>query len=146
MSSEDHTPNTFEGWTLLFHPDLIRQTSLDSKIKDYSFFFYDSYEALHLSTQERRIITTIVANIRDEYTQSIDAFTNELIVSNIELLLNHCKRFYNRQMGTRSNITNDIVHEFDRLLRQYFHSNLPQNNGLPQLNTVLKPLDILLIT
>lgn len=122
-----------EGWTLVFHPDLIRKTTLGNKINEYAFFYYDSNEALHVSNQERVIITDIAKAIKYEYSQNIDEYSKELIVSNIELLLNYCKRFYSRQMITRTNVTKDIVNQFEKLLKSYFDSQQPKSYGLPSV-------------
>ena len=87
----------WNGWVLLFHPDLIRKSSLNNKISEYTFLNYDSHEALHISEKERHQVTGIVKTIEQEYSQNLDNFSHELIISNIELLLNYCKRFYGRQ-------------------------------------------------
>lgn len=120
-----------KGWALLFHPDLIRGTSLGHNIKDYSFFSYEVYEALHLSEKERQIIIDCLHKIDYELQQSIDKHSKMLIVNNIELLLNYCLRFYDRQFITRSNVNKDILVKFEKLLDDYFKSDLTQTVGLP---------------
>ena len=120
-----------EGLGLYFHPELIRKTALGNKMNDYTFFSYNASEALHLSEQEKQIILTLFEQIRIEYNNNIDAFTQDLIVSNIELLLNHCKRFYNRQLITRTNQSKDIIIEFEKILLNYFKlENLKENYTL----------------
>lgn len=120
-----------KGWALLFHPDLIRGTSLGHNIKDYTFFSYEVYEALHLSEKERQIIIDCLHKIDYELQQSIDKHSKTLIANNIELLLNYCLRFYDRQFITRSNVNKDILVKFEKLLDEYFKSDLTQTIGLP---------------
>lgn len=120
-----------KGWALLFHPDLIRGTSLGHNIKDYSFFSYEVYEALHLSEKERQIVIDCLSKIDYELKQSIDKHSKTLIANNIELLLNYCMRFYDRQFITRSNANKDILVKFEKLLDEYFQSDMPQTLGLP---------------
>jgi AraC family transcriptional regulator, transcriptional activator of pobA len=120
-----------KGWALLFHPDLIRGTSLGHNIKDYTFFSYEVYEALHLSEKERQIIIDCLLKIDYELQQSIDKHSKTLIANNIELLLNYCLRFYDRQFITRSNVNKDILVRFEKLLNDYFQTDMPQTVGLP---------------
>ena len=93
-----------QGYALLFHPDLIRGTSLAGKMKDYTFFSYEANEALHMSERERQTVFTCFAEIREELGHAIDKHSRSIIVSNIEVLLNHCLRFYDRQFATREAI------------------------------------------
>lgn len=120
-----------KGWALLFHPDLIRGTSLGRNIAAYTFFSYESNEALHLSERERQIVTDCLQNIAAELHHSIDKHSRTLIASNIELLLNYSIRFYERQFITRSNVNKDVLTGFERLLNDYFRSDRPQEEGLP---------------
>lgn len=120
-----------KGWALLFHPDLIRGTSLGHRIKNYSFFSYAANEALHLSEKERHIIIDCLNKINHELQQSIDKHSKTLIANNIELLLNYCMRFYDRQFITRSLVNKDILVKFEKLLDEYFESEMPQTSGLP---------------
>ena len=120
-----------KGWALLFHPDLIRGTSLGHNMKDYSFFSYEVYEALHLSEKERQIVMDCLNKIDYELKQSIDKHSKTLITNNIELLLNYCMRFYDRQFITRGNVNKDILVKFENLLDHYFQSEIPQTVGLP---------------
>lgn len=119
-----------KGYALIFHPDLLRGTSLARKIHEYTFFSYESNEALHLSEQERRTFLECLHNIEEELQHSIDKHSKNLIVNNIELLLNYCMRFYDRQFITRSNINKDILTKFEHLLNDYFLSDKPQEIGL----------------
>jgi AraC-like DNA-binding protein len=122
-----------DGWVLCFHPDLIRKSALAKKMKEYTFFSYDSHEALHVSNQERKTVTGIVKTIKKEYSQNIDVYSQELIISNLELLLNYCKRFYGRQFITRTNVNKDVVIRFEEFLQSYFDSDKPESQGLPSV-------------
>jgi AraC family transcriptional regulator, transcriptional activator of pobA len=126
---------TFEpkGWALLFHPDLIRGTSLGKRIHDYSFFSYDVDEALHLSEKERQIVLDCFHKIQDELELSIDKHSRMLMASNIELFLNYCTRFYDRQFITRDLSHKGVLEKFEGLLNEYFASNQLQVNGLPSV-------------
>jgi AraC-like DNA-binding protein len=119
------------GYALVFHPDLITGTHLDKTIKDYSFFSYEVTEALHLSKKERQTIIDCFKKIVTEMEQNIDNHSKTLIVSNIELLLNYCMRFYDRQFITRSNVNKDILVRFENLLEVYFKSEKASASGLP---------------
>lgn len=126
---------TFEprGWALLFHPDLIKGTPLGTHIQDYSFFSYDVNEALHLSERERQIIVDCFSKIQYEMEQPIDKHSKSLIASNIELMLNYCTRFYDRQFITRDQSHKGILARFEHLLGAYFSSDKPQEVGLPSV-------------
>lgn len=119
------------GWALVFHPDLIHGTALGSKIQDYTFFSYEVHEALHLSEQERQVILDCLDKIDFELRHAIDKHSKTLIVTNIELFLNYCVRFYDRQFITRNNINLDILTRFEKLINDYFQSGNPQTLGLP---------------
>lgn len=116
---------------LLFHPDLIKGTSLGQEIKSYSFFSYNSSEALHLSDEEKGIILDCLDKIKLELTHPIDKLSKRLIARNIQLLLDYCMRFYNRQFETRSQSNKDVLTRFESLLDDYFLSGKPQTEGLP---------------
>ena len=118
---------------LLFHPDFIRGTSLGQKIKKYTFFSYESNEALHLSEEERMIVLDCLEKIRMELRHAIDKHTKGLIATNIELLLDYCMRFYERQFDTRNGVNKDIIVRFEHLLNEYFEGDAPQNQGLPSV-------------
>ena len=118
-------------WTaIVFHPDLLARTQLGRNISRYEFFSYSSNEALHLSTGEIEIFRSVLDLISQELTRSIDKHSRDLIVSNIELLLNYCLRFYDRQFITRENMNSDILSRFEALLDDYFHSDSVTTNGL----------------
>jgi AraC-like DNA-binding protein len=120
-----------KGRGLLFHPDLIRGTSLGQNIKKYTFFSYEANEALHLSDRERQVVMDCLDNIDHELRQSIDKHSKTLITNNIELLLNYCMRYYDRQFITRSVVNKDILGRFEKLLDNYFQSELVHTMGLP---------------
>ena len=122
-----------KGWALLFHPDLLLGTSLGRKMKDYSFFSYEANEALHMSDREREIVIQCFQGIREELEHAIDKHSKALIAMNIELLLNYCMRFYQRQFITRSNANKDALTKFEQLLNEYFLSKLPMQEGLPSV-------------
>jgi len=129
----DEEEGRSEGWGLYFHPELIRNTKLGDKINEYSFFSYGENEALHLSEQEKRTLLTILKQMEVEYNTNIDQFSQELIVSNIELLLNYCKRFYGRQFITRTNQNKDVIVRFEKFISQYFNSEELQEKGIPSV-------------
>ncbi|MEZ4776611.1 MAG: helix-turn-helix domain-containing protein [Bacteroidia bacterium] len=120
-----------KGWLLLFHPDLIRKSELGKKIHTYTFFDYEVSEALHVSEEERKSLTEIVKKIEKELSLNLDKHSQGLIVSNIELLLNYCARYYDRQFYTRSNLNQDLASKFENLLRDYYNSQKPAESGLP---------------
>ncbi len=122
-----------KGWALAFHPDLIHGTSLGRNIKDYNFFSYDVNEALHVSERERQVVVECFTKILYELEHSIDKHSKNLIVSNIELFLNYCVRFYDRQFITRDNIHKDVLVRFEQLLNDYFQSDKPRTLGLPSV-------------
>ena len=117
---------------LVFHPDLLNRTTLAKQMSRYEFFDYTSTEALHLSAQEVEIFQGVLAMIEQELHRAIDKHTRELIVSNIELLLNYCLRFYDRQFITREEINNSVVKKFIRLLDDYILTQAA-SEGLPSV-------------
>ena len=115
---------------LVFHPDILNRTALGRHINRYEFFGYSSTEALHLSAQEVEVFRGVLAMIEQELHRAIDKHTRELIVSNIELLLNYCLRFYDRQFITREEINHSVVKKFIELLDDYI-STKALHDGLP---------------
>ena len=120
-----------EAIGLLFHPDFLHRTSLGHKMMQYSFFSYASNEALHLSTEERIILQDYMEKIVRELQHPIDKFSKSLIVSNIEVLLNYCMRFYERQFVTREDMNHDALARFERLLDDYLYSDTAAKEGIP---------------
>lgn len=123
-----------KGHGVVFHPDLIYGTSLGKHIQDYSFFGYESKEALHLSDREREIVLDCFSKISYELDQSIDKHSKRLITSNIELLLDYCVRFYDRQFITRDQVNHGILEKFENLLNDYFISEKPELIDLPTVS------------
>lgn len=120
-----------KGWCLYFSPELLRGTQLGRHIKDYTFFSYDVSEALHLSLQERDTIIDCLKKIDDEINNGADKHSNTIIASAIELLLNYCTRFYDRQFITRKRANKDLLARFEELLDDYFLSDKPGRIGTP---------------
>lgn len=121
------------GHGLVFHPDLIRGTSLAKALSDYNFFSYHTNEALHLSSKEQQLVLDLFAKINTELQQSIDKHSKKLIASTIELLLNYCDRFYDRQFITRDTVNKGVLENFEALLNGYFKSEKPYSIGLPSV-------------
>jgi AraC family transcriptional regulator, transcriptional activator of pobA len=122
-----------KGYALIFHPDLIHGTSVGRHIQDYTFFGYQSNEALHLSERERKIVLDCFSKIEFELEHAVDKHSKKLIVSNIELFLNYCIRFYDRQFITRDIIHKGILERFELLLNDHFQTDKPQTIGLPSV-------------
>jgi AraC-like DNA-binding protein len=125
--------NQVKGWMLYFHPDLIRKTALGEKMDSYNFFNYEVYEALHLSQQEQNTLSQIVELIKSEIKERIDKHSQQVLVSNIELLLNYSVRFYERQFNTRSASNLDVVSKVEVLLKDYYRSNELIDKGQPTI-------------
>lgn len=125
--------NEVKGWMLYFHPDLIRNTVLGSKMDSYSFFNYEVYEALHLSENEQNTLNQIVKLIQAEIEERIDNHSQHVLVSNIELLLNYSKRFYERQFNTRSATNIDVVSKVETILKNYYSENQLIEKGQPTI-------------
>jgi AraC family transcriptional activator of pobA len=131
-----------QGYALIFHPDLIHGTALGRNIQDYTFFSYEVHEALHLSEAERAIILDCLSKIRFELDHAIDKHSKTLIVSNIELFLNYCVRFYDRQFITRENVNKGNLQRFEALLNEYFESDKPKTVGLPSVSYCAEQLHL----
>lgn len=123
-----------KGYAMLFHPDLLLGTELSKKIHNYIFFAYSSNEALHLSAKERKVILSLLEKIQFELEQNLDKHSKKLIVANIELLLDYCTRFYDRQFLTREVDNIGTLEKFENLLNQYFSSDKPQKFGTPSVS------------
>ena len=130
-NGDDYIPS---GHALLFHPDLLLRTNLGSIISKYSFFSYELSEALHLSQRERQIVIDCMEKIRFELERDIDKHSKELIVSNIELFLRYCSRFYDRQFITRDVANNSVVHQFEKSLHNYLYSGKASELGCPTVS------------
>jgi AraC-like DNA-binding protein len=138
MPTESETNN---GWTLAFHPDLIRKSNLADKMSQYSFFSYEVNEALHLSEEELGTIEDLLDKIVKEYSQNLDKHSQNLIISNIELLLDYCTRFYDRQFYTRSNLNLDYVSKFEKLLKRYYEKEDVLEKGIPNVKYLASQLN-----
>jgi AraC-like DNA-binding protein len=122
-----------QGLALVFHADFIHGTSLGRHMNDYTFFSYTANEALHLSERERQIILDCFSKIKFELEHAVDKHSKKLIVTNIELFLNYCVRFYDREFITRENAVKGILERFESLLNNFFSSDKPQVVGLPSV-------------
>jgi len=131
-----------EGWSLMIHPDFIRSYHLGKSIKNYGFFSYDVNEALHLSDKEEVMIESIIENIRLEYHSSIDLYSQDVMVAQIDLLLNYSNRFYNRQFITRKTASSDLLVKLEDLLTEYFDNQNDSQAGLPTVKYVSDKLNV----
>ncbi|MGG5207477.1 helix-turn-helix domain-containing protein [Chryseobacterium sp. MIQD13] len=130
------------GYTLLIHPDFIRTYPLGKNIKKFGFFSYDTNEALHLSDQEKTIITGLLDNIRNELNTAIDEVSQDVIVSYIEVLLNYSNRFYKRQFITRKAVNNDLLSKMEIILENYFNRQETLTKGLPTVEFLASEMNL----
>lgn len=119
------------GWAVLFHPDILQGTALEKEIKNFSFFDYRINEALHMSTEERDTMISIMRQLDNELKFPQDSMQNRIIVAFINLLLRYAQRFYNRQFDSRTILNNDILSKFENLMKEYFENDRQLSNGLP---------------
>ena len=140
--SANTTPYQPLGHGIVFHSDLLIGTSLFSQMDQYKFFKYEFNEALHLSKKEREQILSCLSNITEEISRPIDQHSRKLIVANIELFLNYCQRFYDRQFITRKHINKNIVDKFEEALNQYFKQGKALNDGLPTVSMMAHELHL----
>jgi AraC family transcriptional activator of pobA len=131
-----------KGHVLAFHPDLIHGTSLGKRIKEYTFFGYQSNEALHLSERERNLVLDCFSKIDYELERGVDKHSKRLIVANIELFLDYSVRFYERQFITREHVLHGVLERFESLLNEYFSSDKPQTTGLPSVAYCAEQLNL----
>lgn len=134
-------PQNLEGWMLFIHPDFLWNTALAKKIKQYEYFNYSTSEALFLSDKEETIINGIVKNIQDEYHSNIDRFSQDIIISHLETLLNYAERFYQRQFITRKITNHQTLERLEKLLSDYFDSDRV-TKGLPTVQYISENLHI----
>lgn len=120
-----------KGWVLMFHPDLLYGTPLARRMKDYSFFSYTCDKALHMSEREKTIIINCFQEIKEELEHAIDKHTKHIVASNIETMLNHCTRFYERQFVTREVNNRSVLDRFEELVQDHLNSDKPRTKGLP---------------
>jgi len=133
FGSDIEITDDMKGWGLFFHPDLIRGSSLGLKMKDYSFFSYEISEALHLSERENQLLFDCILKIRSELTQRTDHYSHLLMVSNIELLLNYCLRYYESKFIMRNSINLNIVSKVEFILSKYYESGNKRKDGMPSV-------------
>lgn len=138
-----HEPlSDHSGYTLLFHPDFLLGYELARKIKDYGFFSYSIHEALHLSESEKLTIISVFRSIEEELKGRIDNFSQDVVISQIELLLNYANRFYSRQFITRKAVSTDLLQRVEEILHAYFRSEAPQKKGLPTVQHLASELNV----
>jgi len=138
---DDDSQKEVSGIGLYFHSDLIRKSNLMKKMKDYSFFSYEANEALHLSDAEKNNLLSIIDRIQEEYSANLDTYSNDVIISNIELLLNYCNRYYGRQFITRSSHNKDILSKLEELLSAYFDTDMAHIEGIPTVKYCAEKLN-----
>ncbi len=134
--------NPVKGYMLVFKPDLIRPYSLGKQISSYGFFSYAVAEALHLSDKEETIISSLLLQMQEELKNNIDHYSQDVIVSHLELLLSYSNRFYNRQFLTRKAVNNDLVARLEQMIDAYFDSGTSLNKGLPGVELIAGQLNI----
>lgn len=134
--------SSLKGWSLVFHPDLIRKSDLADKIGSYGFFEYASNEALHLSIVERNHIEELRDKIEYEYSHSLDSHSLNLINANLGLLLDYCLRYYDRQFLSRTNLNQDVVSEFEKILKRYYEEAKEYELGLPTISYCASELNL----
>jgi len=140
MATEDDAE--YKGYTLLVHPDFIRNYPLGKNIKNFGFFSYAANEALHLSDKEKSVILNIFKNIEDELQSPIDDFSQDVIIAQIELILNYSNRFYKRQFITRKSANSDLLSKLEMLLNDYFNKETALMKGLPTVQYLADELHI----
>lgn len=119
------------GWAVLFHPDILQGTGLEKDIKNFSFFDYRINEALHMTSEERDVMISLMRQLENELKFPSDAIQNRIIVGFLNLLLRYAQRFYNRQFETRTIQNNDILSRFEKLLKDYFEKDRQLTDGVP---------------
>ncbi|MFP9098123.1 helix-turn-helix domain-containing protein [Flavobacterium sp. RHBU_24] len=136
---DEPTDRPANGFMLLFHQDFIQGYALGKNIKHHEYFSYEANEALYVSKKEEVLIEQILSNIASEYHGNIDRFTQDVIVSHIELLLNYCNRFYNRQFITRKQANNDLIAKLEQLLNNHLNAH---DASLPKVKDLADQLNV----
>jgi AraC-like DNA-binding protein len=143
LRGEDNgVPPDLEGWMLFVHPDFLWNTSLAAKIKRYEYFSYATSEALFLSDKEEVVINDLVKNIKTEYHSNIDRFSQDIIISHLETLLNYAERFYQRQFITRKITNHQVLNRVEELLTKYLNNEVLLSEGLPTVQYFAGALNI----
>lgn len=142
LQFEDILLDKVRGFVLVVHPDFLHGYGLASDIKDYSYFSYTANEALHLSEKEEKTIFDIIANVEQEIDINMDSFTQGLLVSNLDLLLKYCDRYYNSQFLTRKKVNSDLLSKLELLLDDYFKNDQLNINGIPSVHFIADRLHL----
>ncbi len=140
LKFDDILLNKVRGFVLVVHPDFLHGYGLASDIKEYGYFSYTANEALHLSEKEEKTIFDIIANVEQEIDINLDSFTQDLLVSNLDLLLKYCDRYYNRQFLTRKKVNSDLLSKLELLLDDYFKNDKLTINGIPSVHSIADQL------
>jgi AraC family transcriptional activator of pobA len=139
---ENGVPPKLKGWMLFIHPDFLWNTPLGKKIKQYEYFGYAAHEALFLSDKEENVINDIVKNIQNEYHSNMDKFSQDIIISHLETLLNYAERFYERQFITRKITNHKILERLESVLTDYFNNGYLLSKGLPTVQSIAATLNL----
>ena len=131
-----------KGFSLNFHEDFLKGTELAQRIKKYGFFSYSTNEALHLSPREEKQLESIIDNIEIEYQNNQDAFSKEIIISQLDTLLKYANRFYERQFINRKELSNDLLEQFNLYLSDYFESGQLEENGIPNIEQIANQMSV----
>ncbi|MGK6344423.1 helix-turn-helix domain-containing protein [Chryseobacterium sp. DT-3] len=142
LQFDDILLNKVRGFVLVVHPDFLHGYGLASSIKEYGYFSYTANEALHLSEKEEKTIFDIIANVEQEIDINMDSFTQDLLVSNLDLLLKYCDRYYNRQFLTRKKVNSDLLSKLELLLDDYFKNDKLTINGIPSVHSIADQLHL----
>lgn len=142
LQFDDILLNKVRGFVLVVHPDFLHGYGLASSIREYGYFSYTANEALHLSEKEEKTIFDIIANVEQEIDINMDSFTQDLLVSNLELLLKYCDRYYNRQFLTRKKVNSDLLSKLELLLDDYFKNDKLTINGIPTVHSIADQLHL----
>jgi len=141
LRMQDEEAN-YDGMTLHIHPDFLRPYSLNTSIKQYGFFSYAAAEALYLSEKEKTTILSVYRFIQEELNERIDKFSQDVIISQVALLLNYANRFYDRQFITRKTVNHDVLSKLESMLENYFKDEKALTSGLPTVNRVAEELQL----
>jgi len=142
LQFDDILLNDVKGFVLVVHSDFLHGYSLASNIKEYGYFSYTANEALHLSEKEEKTIFDIIRNVEQEIDINMDSFTQDLLVSNLDLLLKYCDRYYNRQFLTRKKVNSDLLSKLELLLDDYFKNDKLTINGIPSVHFIAEQLHL----
>jgi len=142
LTETNANEDPISGYILMFHPDFIRGYPLQGKLGKMGFFSYSLNEALYLSEDEEQMIAGVMRNIDIEYNSSIDLYSQDVMISHLEVLLNYSNRFYNRQFITRKHVNNDLLASLEKELSHYMESDAPQNEGLPTVHMLSQKLNV----